>query len=111
MVPIAIAIGRVNTKSVSYNAGDHVFVHADVAGDTSYPTGGSSLTPAMLGLSEIHHVDFNPEPGGGLAVYDYANQKMKIFPTTFKTEATAASNQSGLVFRLFAVGKGFATTS
>src|SRR5206468_9589407 len=91
---MAVASGKINLKTVSYVSGDHVFVPADVAGDTSYPTGGSSFTPAMLGLTEIHHVDFtNEATGASLAAYDYAAQKMKTF-TAFGTETTNATNQS-----------------
>ena len=47
----------------------------EVAFDSSYPTGGESLTPAMFGLNTI---DFLlAEPAGGYTFeYDHANSKL-----------------------------------
>ena len=106
---MAVQIKTVNAANQSYVAGDHVFVHADVTGDASYPTGGWSLPPSALGLTELHHVDITNESSGArIAAYDYVNQKMKTF-TALGTETTNATDLHTVTWRIFATGKGFAT--
>tara|TARA_R110000824_G_scaffold387918_1_gene583327 strand:- start:379 stop:807 length:429 start_codon:yes stop_codon:yes gene_type:complete len=43
--------------------------------DSSYPTGGETLTPANLGLRVIEHIDIFPQ-GGATFEYDYTNEKV-----------------------------------
>jgi hypothetical protein len=46
--------------------------------DSSYPTGGESLSPRDCGLSEIDHIQF--EPAHGLSFeYDHTNNKVKVY--------------------------------
>ena len=49
-----------------------------VAFDDSYPTGGESLTPGMLGMQQIVGV-IAGNASGYMFEYDYANQKLKAF--------------------------------
>ena len=49
-----------------------------LAFDDSYPTGGESLTAAMLGLSSIDFVDIPPS-GGQVFQYDYTNSKVLVY--------------------------------
>jgi len=53
----------------------------DIAFDSSYPTGGESLTPANLGLKQILQVHVSPK-SGYLFEYDYDNEKLKAFTPT-----------------------------
>lgn len=58
-----------------HSVGDMRAVIADVAFDSSYPTGGESLTAAMLGLSAIEFVIAEPAAGYTFE-YDHANSKL-----------------------------------
>ena len=64
--------------------------------DDSYPTGGESLTPGMVGLSEILKVDLDGYDTVAARLsfdYDYANQKIvAIFPTGGATGATSLAD-------------------
>lgn len=58
-----------------HSVGDLRAVIADVAFDSSYPTGGEPLTAANLGLNTLEFVLV--EPAGGYAFeYDHANAKI-----------------------------------
>lgn len=63
----------------------------DVEFDTSYPTGGESLTPSDAGLAAIdavlpHGAAVNSDGSGGTdavaVVYDHTNQKLQAFRQT-----------------------------
>jgi len=90
--------------------GDRMCQVIDVTGDTSYPTGGSSLTPAQLQMSEIHLLDPQP-PLSGLRLYkyDYTNKALKAF-SAFGTEVANTTNLTADTIRCFVVGKGFPLT-
>ena len=63
-----------------------------VAFDSSYPSGGESLTKASLGLSSAEQVIILPQ-GGHSFVYDYTNQKIKALtgapPIVYEEKHTA----------------------
>lgn len=76
--------------------------------DSSYATGGYSLTPSSVGLHSIDTVQ------GGVAVsadgtsartvaYNHSTQKLQVF-TTASAEAANASDQSAYSVRLRFVG-------
>lgn len=103
---MAIVIGKVNVVGRAFVAGDRVVLSVDVKGDSSYPTGGTAITPQMFGLDEIHHFDPTLEASGtNIAAYDYAANKLKCF-TAFGTEVTNATNLSSKTFRCLVYGKG-----
>lgn len=60
------------------NPGDRIASKATIAFDDSYPTGGESLTPAMLGLGTIDFISIGNK-GGYVFEYDYANQKVIVY--------------------------------
>jgi hypothetical protein len=74
--------------------------------DSSYDTGGESLTPAMFGLTAID--DVQAQPAGGYAFeYDYTNQILKARPTTSEltevvTKAAATDGGGTSGFKDFA---------
>lgn len=49
-----------------------------IAFDSSYPTGGESLTAANIGLGVIDHMTIEPK-GGYVFEYDYANKKVLAY--------------------------------
>ena len=61
--------------------GKRYYRSGTIAFDSSYPTGGESLTPSDLGLRTIDILLAAPA-GGLMFEYDNANQKLKaIYPT------------------------------
>lgn len=79
------------TKVKVANLGSAKAVVADLDFDSSYPTGGESLTPANLGLDTI---DFLlAEPQDGLVYeYDYTNEKLIAYEQGFTTGSTTAAD-------------------
>lgn len=67
----------------------------DVDFDNSYPTGGESLTPEMLGLARIQHINIEGK-GGYLFEYDYTNEKIKaLYPTSITSTTGTVNNALG----------------
>lgn len=94
----------------SFVVGDRLEVIVDVTGDTSYPTGGSSmdLTQAPFAFNTVTAVEPDlPLAGTRIYKYDYGNKKLKAF-TAFGTEVTNATNASADTVRCVITGKGFA---
>src|SRR5437879_4220512 len=94
--------------------GSTVEVFCDLAGDSSYPTGGYPLAPSALGLTEILYFDVS-SLGGYIPHYDYVNQKLKLYvvPSTPSNsslvEVPNATNLSTVTGRVVCIGKGFPT--
>lgn len=98
------------TPKREYVAGDRLRLIVDITGDSSYPTGGSSLTLAMLGLFELDAFEPQMPPSGVRTYqYDYANLKLKAF-SAFNTEVSNATDCSADVVRCIITGKGFPIT-
>lgn len=81
----------------------------DITFDSSYTTGGLSLTPAMLGFSRIIYIDVAGGAGTGIfAAYDYTNQKIKAFWSNASGsklgEVSPTTNLSGDTVRILVVG-------
>ena len=71
---MALTIG-----SLTYDlAGSKNVVRGTIAFDSSYPTGGESLTPANVGLSTITNLSVSPKSGYTFE-YDYTNQKLLAY--------------------------------
>jgi hypothetical protein len=77
--------------------------------DSSYPTGGESLTPAEVGLSEILFVDIEPDAAGAtgyVVQYNYTTKKLLVFVEEAVAaggallEVANATNLATLVVRL-----------
>ena len=65
--------------------------------DSSYPTGGETLTASTLGLSSILNVVIGGTSAGGfMAVWDPVNGKILLFDAAF-AQAANASDQSSIV--------------
>jgi hypothetical protein len=78
---VAITLGTTGAGTLKrYVVGNRKTVIATITGDTSYPTGGSALTPAQS------------------FTYDYANNKLLSF--TGGTQTTNATNQSAISVRM-----------
>jgi hypothetical protein len=91
--------------TAAYVAGDRLFVHANMGGEAKYPQGGSVLTAKTLGMTELYYVAVGAEPStGSIALYDYATGKLKTFAAG-GGETARGTDQSGLTWRIFAVGR------
>lgn len=107
-----MALATVDNLLGSFVVGDRRVVIADFAFDSSYPTGGESLTPANLGFtSRIDFLFAEPKSGYNF-VYDRANQKLLAYYNDYDAVADGAhiqvpdtTNLSSLsAVRVFAVG-------
>lgn len=77
-------------------------VIADITGDTSYPTGGYAITPAVFGLTTFDFV-LVPSANGYGATYNATTGKIVVYASA-NTEVTAATNLSAITFRVMAMG-------
>ena len=77
-----------------------------LAGPASYATGGDPLTPQQLGMGRVELLVFEAASNGvdlRIALYDYANQKVKWFDLA-GAEIAAAQNLSTYSARFEAIG-------
>lgn len=65
------------------------YVIVDVDFDSSYPTGGESLTPDSVGLGKIDFCLASPT-AGYVFEYDYTNEKLKAFYADYDAVADGA---------------------
>jgi hypothetical protein len=80
---MALTLSNVHPQFPRVNLGGPSAVLVNATFDNSYPTGGESLAPGDLGLSEIFFVFASPDAAGGAAgfvfQYDYTTKKLKAF--------------------------------
>lgn len=67
-------------------AGVSQVVRGTIDFDASYPTGGESLTPAMIGLSAIDHLKADDKSGYTFE-FDYTNNKLLVYRSAGFTPA------------------------
>jgi hypothetical protein len=67
------------TKQSRSRAGHRQEVVFDFVFDSSYATGGESLTPEDLGLKQIETLDVVESPDGYSFTYDRASKKLLAF--------------------------------
>ena len=98
---MALTISPVRT----FVLGDHRCVIADVTFDSSYATGGESLTNTDLGLTRsLMSLDAGVATTGHACPYDYTNQKLMAFNGT--TQIANTTDLSAVTTRVVAIGKG-----
>lgn len=73
-----------------------------------YPSGGDPLGGADIGLGQLHEMDLGPgvTAGGVLyqPVYDYVNNKVRVFVGTTGLEVGTGVDISTVSFRFEAIG-------
>ena len=91
--------------------GDLRYVIATMTGDSSYSTGGSSVTPAMLGFT-VGILGFQiaaiASAGSSLMVplkQTDGSFKLKIYTALTPTEKTNATSDATNTYHVFAVGR------
>lgn len=97
---MALTITKVN----DFVVGDRMCVIADVTFDSSYTTGGLSLTASNLGLFSLDIVDATMARGSNDFAFDYTNNRLLAFSGA--SEVTNATNLSTVTSRIMAIGKG-----
>jgi hypothetical protein len=83
-------------------------ITVDITGP-NYATGGSLLTPAMLGLNTIDFIITEPN-GGYIGIYDYTNQKLMFYWAPAGTsrvlaEITNATDLTASTFKVMVIGR------
>lgn len=78
-------------------------VYGTVVLDSSYATGGESITPPELGLGQIDFITFTNTTGYKYE-FDYTNNKIKSY-TSGGTETTSTTDLSSVTARYMAIGK------
>lgn len=83
--------------------------------DSSYPTGGESLTAASIGLGVLDFISFDQGQGGYVFDYDYANSKILVYQQTDPAavgganiplvEVTNTTSLATLVAKFRAIGR------
>jgi hypothetical protein len=82
-------------------------VRAVVTGDSSYPTGGYTITPALFGLQYLNHAVCTGPVGGSAVASDAAliqTTNKLLFLAPAGTEVTAATNVSAISFNVEGYG-------
>lgn len=98
-----------STQVIPVAVGDLKMTITTVVGDGSYPTGGTSLTPAQLGLSNVVFANVGISASAGSvtsfseASYNTGTQKLQVFANT-GAEVTATTSLSNLTFSIQAFG-------
>lgn len=87
--------------------GNDRVVVADVTFDSSYATGGESLTASDLGFpsGQIFHVSTPATNGANIFAFDHAASKIKAFVTTTGVEVANAVNLATVTVRLKVIGR------
>ena len=103
-------MAAVATIKKKFKFGNGYCVVADVAMDSSYPTGGEAVSAEQLGLSALEFVLGAPS-GGYVPEYDHASKKLKAYYGDNDNaadgplaEVANATNLSAVTFRLMALG-------
>ena len=83
------------------NTGNLKYKAIEITFDSSYPTGGESLTPGMIGFDDIINIIIEPSDGISFG-YDYTNEKIKAYgvapvPITI-TDADGAASAGVAVY-------------
>lgn len=82
---MALTIGL--TGDWMQSSGSQRATSGTITFDSSYATGGESLTAANIGLGRISFIEFNQGQSGYTFQYDYANSKVLVFRSAGFTPA------------------------
>jgi len=77
------------------NSDNQRYVQGQLAFDSSYPTGGESLTAANIGLRVIEHINVQPR-SGFVFDYDYTNSLLLAYRTGAATVTAGATPAAAL---------------
>lgn len=77
---------------------------AELSADTSYPTGGYSVTPTSVGLSRIDAI-VPLHNSGHILAWDKTNSKVKFIVSSTGAEVANATSLSGTIVQLLIIGE------
>ena len=106
---MAVTVSRQTIAGLPYRTdGTRKRTVTNVTLDTSYPTGGESVTASDLGLNKVEEARVDIIAVGGTvnvanAFYDLTNNKVKVFDET-PAEVANAADLSGVQVRITAWG-------
>lgn len=86
---MGLTITKIPIPTQPQRVGQQLCVECDILFDSSYPTGGESLTPAMAGLTKITAVETQPSVDGRVFEYDLTGQKLLAFQSAGSAAALA----------------------
>lgn len=90
---------------VRRNVGGRREATATITFGTGYPTGGEILPPSALGMNRIESLVVTEDPGATRIVrWNPSTNALAVF-TALNTQAANASNQTGVVVQVSAVGR------
>lgn len=104
---MVLAIGRTGFRDLDV-AGIRLRRVVQLTGDTSYPTGGYSLTPGDVKLGVIEHFPTVAITDGTtirIGVYNYTTQKLQFFVPNTNVEVANAVDLSTFSARVEVIGK------
>jgi len=89
--------------------GDMQYRVFEITFDSSYPTGGESMTAADIGFSKIEFITFAGGDGGYVFDYDFANSKVIVYRSAGSAAALGqvpnTTNLSAITTRAMAWGR------
>ncbi len=109
---MALTLAKITPTGSDFVAGNKRVKYVTVTFDSSYATGGESLTPADVGLKVITHVtpdlaSVAAHTTGVLVGYDYTNKKLFAMTNTASgnsgvalSEVASTTNLSTFIVRL-----------
>jgi hypothetical protein len=105
----AVAVDPHNSQASPVAAGDFKFTVTTVVGDSSYPTGGTALTAAQLGLTQVAFaictVTGSASNNAAVAAsYNTSTGKLQMWSGTTLAETASTTNVSGLTVTVIAFG-------
>ena len=98
-----------NASDMAGVPGNNKYVIKPATFDSSYATGGETLTATTLGLESIHFIALSMENSGYVAQYDYTNSKIVLYEAgadgAILDEVANTTNVSAVVVRVLAFGR------
>ena len=99
-----------NARDTTGVPGDMKYTIKTITFDSSYPTGGESITAADVGMESIALVLFSPDKNGFVPQFDYTNSKIALYSAgadeeTGLDELANTTNASAVVVRAIFYGR------
>ena len=99
-----------NASDMAGVPGNNKYVIKRIKFDSSYATGGESLTATQLGLESIHMVIVDVEDSGFVGQYDYSGSKVALYSAGADAEdgldeVANTTDMSAVYARILAFGR------
>ena len=99
-----------NASDVAGVPGNNKYVIKRIQFDSSYASGGESLTATQLGFEALHMVIVDVEDSGFVGQYDYSGEKVAVYSAGADAEdgldeVANTTNVSAVYARILAFGR------